>query len=393
MKLNDFVYACLPTFKSFEQETFIHELMKRQLIVVLLILTTVFGNAQDIIPIDTVNFKITSRAHIIENYKGKNAIYLQGGSITLKNTKFLNGTIEYDVFLKEEQSFPGIYFRANGSDAEHWYIRPHLPGKPDANQAIPVTNGIAPWQLYFGSKYSFPYDYKYDDWTHVKIVVNGDKAQVFLDGATKPNLSWNLFHQPKNGDLIFTGGNRSGMHLANIRIDENKTELIDFKPGERKPIEGLIPRWQVSNKFKEKDLNDSNNIAALIKARKWAGTIQVEEGTAANIARKIERRNDKPGNTVFAKVEINSNKDQLKKFEFGYSDRVVVILNGKPLYWGTNGYRTRDYRYLGTVGLFDAVYLNLKKGKNTLLMAVSEDFGGWLVTGKFASNEGINIKN
>ena len=72
----------------------------------------------------------------------------------------------------------------------------------------------------------------------------------------------------------------------------------------------------------------------------------------------------------------------MKKFEFGYSDRVVAILNGKPIYWGTNQWRSRDYRYLGTVGLFDAIYLDLKKGKNTLLMAVSEDFGDWLITGR-----------
>ena len=366
--------------------------MKRQAIIALLVLNTMFVNAQQIIPIDTLNWKITSRAHIIENYQGKDAIYLQGGSITLKDTKFLNGTIEYDIFLKKEQAFPGVYFRVNGFDAEQWYIRPHLPGKPDANQAVPITNGLASWQLYFGPKYSFPYDYKYDDWTHVKIVVNDDRAQVFLDYAEEPNLSWKLFHKTQPGDLVFTGGNRSGLHLANISIDKNKTALKDFKTNERKSIENLIPSWMISDKFEEKLVENPDQIATLLKSRKWVGAIQVEEGTAANIARLVQLRNDVPGNTVFAKVEIQSDKEQLKKLEFGYSDRVVVILNGKPLYWGTNGYRTRDYRYLGTVGLFDAVYLNLKKGKNTLLLAVSEDFGGWLVTARLTDNSGVRIK-
>jgi hypothetical protein len=41
--------------------------------------------------------------------------------------------------------------------------------------------------------------------------------------------------------------------------------------------------------------------------------------------------------------------------------------------------------------LFDAVYLNLKKGSNELLMAVSEDFGGWLITGKFKDPKGITL--
>jgi hypothetical protein len=47
---------------------------------------------------------------------------------------------------------------------------------------------------------------------------------------------------------------------------------------------------------------------------------------------------------------------------------------------------------LGTIGLFDAVYLPLRKGKNTLLLAVSEDFGGWLVTGRFVDTKGLKIQ-
>lgn len=77
---------------------------------------------------------------------------------------------------------------------------------------------------------------------------------------------------------------------------------------------------------------------------------------------------DKPGNTVFAKVEITSDQDQLRLLEFGYSDRVVIILN-EPLYRGNNNIRSRDYRFLGIIGLFDAVYLNPKKCKNMLYLA------------------------
>ena len=124
---------------------------------------------------------------------------------------------------------------------------------------------------------------------------------------------------------------------------------------------------------------------------RWERKIRIEENNAANISTVMKLRDEVKGNTVFARLKINSDKDQIKVFEFGYSDRVVAILNGKAIYKGTNRWRTRDYRYLGTVGLFDAVYLNLKKGENTLLLAISEDFGGWGVTGKFANNEGVRI--
>lgn len=226
----------------------------------------------------------------------------------------------------------------------------------------------------------------------MKVVVNNDKAQVFLDYADKPNLSWNLFHQPKEGELVFTGGGAQGIHIADIKINPNQYELVDFNPIEREPIEGLITEWEISDMFEEKLLDDPNQIEVLIAKRSWGRKIQVEEGAAANISRQQLLYNGEPGNTVFAKIVIESKKDQIKLFEFGYSDRVVAILNGKPIYRGNNKWRSRDYRYLGTIGLFDSIYLNLKKGENILLMAVSEDFGGWLITGRIEEVSGLKLK-
>ncbi|WP_298895596.1 hypothetical protein [uncultured Psychroserpens sp.] len=348
--------------------------------------------AQHIIPLDTTNWDIRAKSYMFENYKGKDAIYIQNGAIILKDSKFLNGTIEFDIFLKEDRMYPGVFFRAvnNFQDGELWFMRAHLSGLEDATQAAPAIKGITAFQFYFGEKYSFAHEFKYDDWTHVKIVVNNDKAQVFLDHSETPNLSWKLFHKPKEGDVMIRGG-RTAMHIANVIVDKTNHEIKNFNPKERKPIENLIPKWEISDMFEEQLLDDPNNYKSLINNRNWQGYIHVEEGTAANISRIQLLRNGQPGNTVFAKIEINSDKDQLKFFSFGYSDRVVTILNGKPIYRGTNKWRSRDYRYLGTIGLFDGIYLDLKKGKNTLLMAVSEDFGGWLITGKFEDKSGLKI--
>ncbi|KQC29081.1 hypothetical protein [Flagellimonas eckloniae] len=349
--------------------------------------------SQESIPLDTLHWKIEAKSYVLETYKDQASIYLQRGAITLKDETFLNGTIEYDIHLRENvRGFPGVHFRVNDANAEEFYIRPHQSGNPDANQATPITNGITPWQFYFGPKYSFPYHYKFDDWTHVKLVVNNDRAQVFLDYSDTPNLSWKLFHKVKAGEIRLTGGGNQALHIANISIDKEKDTLKDFMPIERKPIEGLIPNWEISDKFEESLLVDHTKLNDVIESRTWEKEIVVEEGTAANISRKVELRDGKPGNTVFAKITIHSDRPQTKLFDFGYSDRVMAILNGQPIYKGTNNFRSRDYRYLGTIGLFDAIYLDLKKGKNTLLMAVSEDFGGWLITGKFQDNSGIKIK-
>lgn len=366
--------------------------MKTILFSIILFFSIHFAIGQNIIPIDTLHWNIQAESYTLKHYKGKDAIYIDKGSLFLKDTKFFNGTIEFDLYLNKERMYPGVFFRAdeNFNNGEQWFIRTHLSGLEDSNQAAPSTNGITPFQFYFGPKYSFAYNYKYDDWTHVKVVVHNNKAQVFLDYSETPNLSWYLFHEPKAGGLMIKGG-RVPLHIADIKINKNEYELINFNPIENKPIEGLIKAWEVSDMFEEKLLDNPTKTPSVIEQRTWGRKIQLEEGTAANISRVQVLRNGEPGETVFAKIEIDSEIDQVKLFEFGYSDRVVAILNGEALYKGDNGWRTRDYRYLGTIGLFDAIYLNLKKGKNTLLMAVSESFGGWLITGKFNDTSGVKI--
>lgn len=340
---------------------------------------------------DTTHWQIVSNSYMFENYKGKESIYMRGGIAVLKDSVFLNGTIEFDIFLTERQGFPGVRFRGfSPGNMESFFLRPHLSGKPDANQAAPMINGLTPFQLYFGPSYSFAYDYKFDDWTHVKVVVNGKRAQVYLDYSATPHLSWNLVHEPQEGAIGFGGGG-AAMHYANFKIDKENYEIVDFNVIEREPIKGIVEEWEISDMFEEESLASPYDLKSLIDKRSWQGKIQIEEGVSANIARKQVLYNGQPGNTVFAKIDIESDKDQIKKFEFGYSDRVVAILNNQAIYQGNNKWRSRDYRYLGTIGLFDAIYLNLKKGKNTLLFAVSEDFGGWLITGRFENKEGVKI--
>ncbi|MDF1694962.1 MAG: hypothetical protein P1U56_03985 [Saprospiraceae bacterium] len=363
-------------------------------VLTILLIAVQISMGQEKIPFDTINWKISENAsYVVERFEGKNALYLKGGSITHKTLNFTNGTIEFDIFLKPDRGFPGISFRAVKDNAEKFYFRPHLSGKPDCNQAIALINNITPWQLYFGPKYSFPYSYKFDDWTHVKIVVNENKAQIFLDYSETPQLSWQLFHPTRAGELQFNGGNNSAVHIADIKVDIDQSEISNFIPGKRESISGLIQKWEISDMFSKEKLNDPNNFSSTIEERSWGRVVQVEEGVAANISRQQDLFNGDPGETVFAKVKLQSDEDQIKLFQFGYSDEVVVILNGKAIYKGTNAFRSRDYRFLGTIGLFDGVYLDLKKGENTLLLAVSENFGGWLVTGKLTDYTGVTVSD
>jgi hypothetical protein len=51
---------------------------------------------------------------------------------------------------------------------------------------------------------------------------------------------------------------------------------------------------------------------------------------------------------------------------------------------GDDTYRSRDYRFLGSIGWYDTLFLPLISGDNDLVVAVSEDFGGWGVQARLA---------
>ncbi len=366
--------------------------MKKMIFILLAFILPHLSQSQDVIPFDTAYWDIQANGHVIANYQGQDALYLHQGAATVKDVEFLNGTIEYDIFITDGRGFHGVRFRQyEFQNAELFYIRPHQSGNVDANQATPILNGLTGWQLYFGPAYSFAHDYTMNAWTHVKLVVLNDRAQVFFDHATKPNLSWKLKNKMAAGSVSITAS-LLPMHYANMTIDTRTPAWVDDEIHKPEPIEHIIPSWTISDKFDEAKLDDVASLPTVIASRKWLGTVSIDENNAANISRIVSRPNEE-GNTVFAKIVIDSDVNQGKLFEFGYSDRAVVLLNGQPIYRGDNGFRTRDYRYLGTIGLFDAVYLNLNKGKNELLVAVSERFGGWGVMGRFVDQTGIRVSN
>ena len=79
------------------------------------------------------------------------------------------------------------------------------------------------------------------------------------------------------------------------------------------------------------------------------------------------------------------------KFQYGFSDRVTVFLNGKAIAYGNDTYVSRDYRHLGTIGLYDSVFLPLKAGRNELIFAVSEGFGGWGIKAAMDPVAGVQV--
>ena len=349
---------------------------------------TSFGET---IPFKSEQWEFSGKEAEVSEYKGQNALFLHDAEATLRDSEFADGTIEFDLLTLGDKGFSGVHWHLqdNGYDYEEFYIRPHQSGNLDANQYTPSFNGLAAWQIYYGPHYSVSLDYKIDDWMHVKIVVSGNQAEVYID-SNDPIL----FIDDLKGD--FGSGKlrlRSGFapaYFANFSYDAQERPALKGHALEPEaPVENGVDHFYVSTPVAEDLVATATVISVSQIPNDWV-SLGVETNGIANIARA--RQASRATNTVFARVTINSDKVQTKRLNFGYSDRVRVFYEGRAIYSGNNGYMSRDYRYLGTVGLFDSVYLSLKTGDNDVYFAVSENFWGWAIMAGFDDMDGISVR-
>lgn len=320
---------------------------------------------------------------------GREALRLADAQATL-DAEFENGVIEYDVMVTPERGFHGVFFRVyGGKNGENFYIRPHQSGNEDANQYSPLFKGRTAWQLYYGPWFSAPVEYRFDEWMHVKIVVSGDKADIYIDSEEPVLHVSDLKNKQVAGNLVLSSGFAPG-HFVDFRYEKSASpEIVGINETLPSPGPGMVRSWEVSSGFEESTLEGVTELSSEhLTGLQWRA-LEVEDRGYANLSRVVAFGPE--SNTTFARFFIEAGKATVRNVEFGYSDRVRVYLNGQLLYAGNNGYRTRDYRYLGTIGLFDSVPLRLNKGKNELLFAVSETFGGWGVMARIENQQELTL--
>lgn len=349
--------------------------------------------AQEMVEVsmNSENWDVKSKGFKFEEYLGEESIYLPDGFAFLNDVQFHNGVIEFDIAFPVSRGFPGIYFRIQDDlNAEDFYIRPHQSGNPDANQYTPVFNGLAGWQLYHGDGYGAPVKYKYEEWNHVKLVIKGTVGEVYINDMSKPLYR---IHELKHGDVkgsIALKGSAKA-HYANVKYILNESPELVLPMNEPAMLEArVIKSYQVSNTVRDEDIIAKTEIPDEILSNLSWTNLKVENSGTINIARVVKP--EKGSGTALVKVTLASEKDQVKRLEFGYSDIAQVFVNGKALYLGNNTFRSRDYRYLGTLGYFDSVFVPLKKGENEIIFSLTEAFGGWGMKAQFDDLNDISIK-
>jgi hypothetical protein len=305
---------------------------------------------------------------------GRGCVRLDG-TATL-DVDLVDGTIEVDLAVGAERAFPGVFWR--GRDAgnfESFFVRPHQVGNDDAVQYTPVSNGISSWQLYHGPGFWAPVAFPVGAWFRIRVAFAAMRAEVHVDG--EPSLVAPLKRPVESGRVGVFGGSPP-VHVAAFAYSDDPGVVRESQPAPA--LDGAIAAWEVSDPFPEGEHE--------LSSRTWT-RLDAEPGGLVDLSRVHGIRGAR--NTVFARATIRSDGPRTVPLELGFSDRVVVHVNGRPLYRGDDTYRSRDYRFLGSIGWYDTVYLPLDAGDSELVVAVSEDFGGWGVQARLPARDGLAL--
>lgn len=310
-------------------------------------------------------------------YKERDALM---GSAMLSGVEFQNGIIKVDIFTStKKRNYPGVLFRfISPTDYERVYIRPHRSGLyPDTIQYVPCFNGIDSWQLYNGDGFTSLAEIPSDTWFTLTVEVIGAQAKIFIADQAEPALIIkDLKHGERKGTIGLSGFLDNTAYFSNFRYKLYK-DIPAAASSEPESIPGMIQNWELSIPFKDAEIRKTEYPRTDPAKLGWRKAVTGPDGLL-DISKFIgpEVITGEPL-CIFAKTYIRSDREQKKKFLFGYSDVVHIYLNGNLLFTGDSTYRSRDLSFLGVVGLFDAVFLDLKPGNNELLFVLTEQMGGW----------------
>lgn len=225
------------------------------------------------------------------------------------------------------------------------------------------------------------------------MVIRGDSASVFLDGAETPVLVVpRLAGVEGTGVGVWAGNFGRGAYFSNFTV----TPLPNAVPRSPRPPmpRGTIDGWELSQALDAETVSPGSppTLASITWQKVHAeptgfvlinryrvspiAGVPVDSATHEVNVDSVMGGRVRGTKVVFARTTLESPRDETRRLRFSYSDGITIYLNGQPLYFGMNPQGLRDG--LGLVANDgDAVYLPLRRGRNELVVAVTEYSGGW----------------
>ena len=374
-------------------------MLKKILPAALLLAAPVAAAAQSSAPeVPDPTWKLSGDARV-EDHLGRKAIRMSSGFAHCENVRFEDGTIELDLAVTPYRSFVYVQFRiqADGEN-EEFYFRPHKSGLPDAIQYTPVYKRAGNWQLYHGAGDTAAAWLPPEEWIHVRIVVRGSQAAVFVGDVETPQLVTTLARDKGPGNVALRSfkprGIPDGVTLASFSNVVIRPDAADFDfpppPAGETPA-GVVRQWRVSPAFAPPPDAVAEIPAGVLEAEGWQ-TLDADPSGLVVIGRDVARPDGARRAAVAARLVVRAAEAAKRRFDFGYSDEVSVFFNGELLFSADDRYSFNFPRRQGLI-TFDqgTLYLPLEKGDNDLVLVVTDVFGGWGVMGRFPDGEGLEV--
>ncbi len=344
------------------------------------------------LPPDSPRWSVEGESKVVD-YLGRKSLLLDGGAAGVKDFEMRDGVIDVDVATPAARGFFGIQFHVDesGANGEWVYLRQHKSGLPDAIQYTPVLGTGLNWQIFNGPGFTGPVDIPRDTWFHLRLEVTGAQAKFYVTDMTTPVLVMNDLKSGVQKGQVALAVLTGATYFSNFEV--RTTPDVPWRRQLPPMPPGTLTKWSISPPLDAlaRDLERPLG-AAERDGLKWRDVEAEPPGLVVlyryvqaphprvTFANDFSKRLDpQPGmQVIYARTTIESDRDQVKKLEIGYSDEVSVFLNGQILYRGRSAQNFRDPGFLGIMNPEnDAVYLPLRKGRNELMLAISELGGGW----------------
>ncbi len=325
-------------------------------------------------------------------FLGREALRLRNGVAVRRDLSFQDGTIDFDMAVTGHRSFVYIQFRqvAEGEN-EEIYFRPHKTNLSDAIQYAPVFRGQSAWQLYHGPGNTARVPLPRNEWIHVRVVMQGQRAALYVGDTTRPAMVVpRLARDAAAGAIAFraftpAGGAPEGVFVgafSNVVVRPGVVPAGFPAAPERPRPAGVVASWQLSPAFVPVEGRPVAPSDSLLAGRaSWPMRPVDEEGRLV-----LDRYLGRPGQDARAaavlRLVVSAERDTVRRLDLGFSDEYLLLVNGRPVAGGNAAYSFDNPRQDGVLTPRQAsVYLPLQRGENEVLIVLHDVFGGWGLIG------------
>ena len=146
---------------------------------------------------------------------GRTALFLPDGFAFANNVALRNGTIDADVEAYPNGGYFGLAFHVASADKyENVYFS--AGGGSGVVQYAPSFFDMNAWQFFPPPGFLKSPDLPVDQWFHVRIVLHGSEASVFVDTAHAPVMVIHELAQGSSTGSVGFWGRYGGGYLSNV---------------------------------------------------------------------------------------------------------------------------------------------------------------------------------